>query len=283
MPHPHNSEAHAVNKPFNPYRSAAYYVAERLAWDMNPESWRSRSRLKAIQNQHFGKSIVILCNGPSLNAVNLDSLKGIPTIGLNKINLLFNRGDFRPNYIVAVNKLVIEQNSQFFNSTDLPIFIGHGGISKIARRDNVTFLHSVSFGNAFARDASISVNESATVTVVALQLAYHLGYRRVALVGADHSFAQKGPPNSTATAQGADENHFDPNYFADGARWQLADLAQSEVGYRSAREAFEAAGGSIVNATQGGFLEIFPRQSLEQFLADADGSKPHPRGASAME
>lgn len=256
-------------RPFNPYRAAAYYASERLAWDLNPESWRSRARLKAAQSKYLGRSAVILCNGPSLNRVDFALLRDIPTFGLNKINLLFERENFRPSYIVSVNRLVIEQNRVFFNSTSLPIFIGHRGASLITRRDNVTFLHSISFGNAFARDASISVNESATVTVVALQLAYHLGFRHIALVGADHSFAQKGPPNSTVTAQGADENHFDPSYFAEGMRWQLADLAQSEVGYKAAREAFEAAGGMIVNATEGGFLELFPRQSLDQFLVDA--------------
>ena len=251
---------------FNPYRLAAHYIRDRLAWDLKPESRRSRAKLQAVRSSHLGEKAVIMCNGPSLNAVNLDDLAGHYCIGLNKINLLFSRSAFRPSAIVAVNGLVIEQNKDFYNETDIPLFLGHGAVAHVRPRPNVTFLHSISSSSFFAEDVSISVNESATVTVVALQVAFHLGFRRVALVGADHSFAQKGVPNSTVVAEGADKNHFDPNYFGHGVAWQLADLAQSEVGYRAARETFAAAGGRVVNATEGGKLDIFERQSLSGFL-----------------
>nr|QQZ51585.1 hypothetical protein JKL49_11695 [Phenylobacterium glaciei] len=162
-------------------------------------------------------------------------LKDTFCIGLNKINLLYDRSSFRASAIVAVNKLVIEQNSEFFNSTETPLYISHVGRSFVKSRPNVAFLHSMSIGSFFAEDISMTVNESATVTVTALQVAYHLGFREVALVGADHSFAQKAPPNTTVVSDGPDQNHFDPNYFGKGVSWQTADLAQSEVGYGVAR------------------------------------------------
>ena len=41
--------------------------------------------------------------------MNLDQLEGVFTIGLNKINLLFEYSKFRPSCIVAVNKFVIDR------------------------------------------------------------------------------------------------------------------------------------------------------------------------------
>lgn len=249
----------------SPYRAAAHQILQRARWDLNPESWRSRARVRAWRDRYDGKA-VILCNGPSLNRVDFAALEGAFCIGLNKINLLFNRSAFRPNAIVAVNPFVITQNKDFYNETDLPLFLSHVGVREVQARANVGFLHVAHLGDAFARDVSISVNERATVTFVALQVAFHLGFRRVALVGADHTFQQTAPPNTTVVAEGADSNHFDPNYFAHGVQWQTADLADIEVGYRIAAQAYAASGGEVVNATDGGRLEVFRRQSLTDFL-----------------
>ena len=60
----------------NPYLRAAALVRHRLEWDLDPESWRSRTRLKGLKDSHSGGRAVILCNGPSLNKVDFDSLDG---------------------------------------------------------------------------------------------------------------------------------------------------------------------------------------------------------------
>ncbi|MDO8287596.1 MAG: hypothetical protein Q7T44_00085 [Parvibaculum sp.] len=251
----------------NPYRQAAYLLAKRLQWDANPRAWLSRRKLRALARPpHDGKA-VILCNGPSLNSVPFELLQETYTFGLNKINLLFDRvPDFRPKAIVAVNTHVISQNRDFYQSTDIPLFLSRAGSRWLGFRDNVHFLDPVSIPR-FARDVSMSVYEGCTVTFVALQIAYHMGFRKVALVGADHNFAVKGPANMTVVAEGPDQSHFDPNYFAEGLKWQLPDLFQSEVAYTMARDVYQASGGEVLNATVGGKLEVFRRASLEEFLA----------------
>jgi Protein of unknown function DUF115 len=269
------SNPHVATSPtLNPYKRLLGVLFEvwpdakdRLRWDLQPESRISRQRMQAWLNRHQGKKAVILCNGPSLNQVDFDALarSGVFTFGLNKINLLFNRTAFRPSCIVAVNQLVLEQNAGYYNETDIPLFIAHYAKDLVKMRENVHFIHSV-FQRKFARDCSISVGQGATVTNVALQLAFHMGFSDVALVGCDHSFAEKGPANKTVTAGKVDHSHFDPNYFAGGVKWQLPDLLQSEVSYTVAREVFEAHGRRLVNATEGGKLEIFERTSLNEFL-----------------
>jgi hypothetical protein len=92
-----------------------------------------------------------------------------------------------------------------------------------------------------------------------MQLAYHLGFQKVILIGVDHSFTTQGKPHQAVVSQGDDPNHFSPNYFSKGFRWQLPDLETSEAAYRLAHQAFEADGREIVDATIGGKLTIFPK------------------------
>jgi hypothetical protein len=86
-----------------------------------------------------------------------------------------------------------------------------------------------------------------------------MGFTEAILIGVDHNFATKGPANATVTSQGDDPNHFVPNYFGKGFRWQLPDLEGSERAYRMAKAAYEADGRKIVDATVGGKLTIFPK------------------------
>lgn len=252
----------------NPYRSAAGEVLRRLRWDLNPEAWRSRHKLRRLGDSHPGERCVVLCNGPSLLRTNLDLAQRAYTFGLNKINLLFDKNPFRPSAIVAVNPFVTEQNAAFFRTTDILLFLDSTGLQWVPPRENTVYLHSMNRG--FARDCSISVNQGSTVTYVALQLAFHMGFASVALVGCDHDFVESGRPHAVAISGASDPNHFDPNYFAGGVRWNYPDLLDSELSYRRARDVFEQEGRRVFNATVGGKLEVFPRIDLEEFLfADA--------------
>lgn len=255
-------------KAFNPYLHYGHLLTSRLIWDFHLCSWLSRKRLRQWKDRFNGQKAIILCNGPSLNKVNFDNIGkyGVFTFGLNKINLLFTKTEFRPSAIVAVNPYVISQNAEFYNKTDFPLFIDSSGHKKIQFRRNVHFIHSAAGHRKFARDCSISVVRGATVTFVAMQLAFHMGFKQVALAGCDHSFASKGPANEVVKSGEFDPNHFSKNYFSKGVKWQLPDLLASELQYDTAKSIFEKYGKKIVNCTDGGELEIFERQSLTKFL-----------------
>jgi len=251
----------------NPYRAGASLILRRLMWDLNPQSWRSRGVLRVWKDRYPNGRAVVLCNGPSLLKVDFDLLQstGVFCFGLNKINLLFSKTSFRPHCVVSINPLVLQQNTAFYNQTELPLFLDSYASPFIKGRPNVAFVHSSPLP-MFVRDCSFSIFQGYTVTYVALQLAFHMGFRQVALVGADHNFAVKGAPNKTVVAGEKDESHFDPNYFSGGMQWQLPDLFQSEVAYTMARDMYAAHGGAVVNASVGGRLEIFDRRELGAFI-----------------
>lgn len=252
----------------NPYLSAASLILSRLLWDLHPYSWVSGKRIGMWKDRFRGQKAVIMCNGPSLNKVNFDELaaSGVFTFGLNKINLLFNKTDLKPSVIVAVNPHVIEQNAEFYNTTHIPLFLDSVGRKWVRFHRNTFFLHSSGSTGKFARDCSISVNQGYTVTYVAMQLSFHMGFKEVALVGCDHTFATKGAANKTVIAGREDRNHFDPNYFPEGVKWHLPDLTASEWHYEIARDTFARHGRKIINCTEGGRLEVFEIKKLHEFL-----------------
>jgi hypothetical protein len=209
---------------------------------------------------HTASSDAFLGNGPSLAATDLGRLHGEVTIGMNRVYLLFKRLGFHTTYYVSINDLVIEQCAD-----DIAALPGTRFIAWHANRhfqrfpEDLIFLYTTYTGSGFARDLTRRIWEGATVTNVALQLAFYMGFKQVVLVGVDHSFRTQGTPNQTVTSAGADPDHFSPDYFGKGFRWQLPDLATSELGYALARDAFSRAGREVLDATAGGKLTIFPK------------------------
>jgi hypothetical protein len=162
---------------------------------------------------------------------------------------------------------VIDQNADFFNSTEIPLFFDSCGVKKIANRSNVIFMHSSS-QNKFAKDCSLSIYQGSTVTFVAMQLAFYMGFTKVAVIGCDHSFTTKGLPGATVTSTDRDLNHFDSQYFAGGVKWQLPDLYGSAANYSLARSIYQSEGREIINCTDGGELDVFERKTLSDFIGE---------------
>jgi len=201
----------------------------------------------------------VVGNGPSLKNTDLSKLKNDFCIGMNRIFLAADELGFCPDILVCVNDLVVEQSVEDFNNLQMPKFFAWRARKWLTMDPWMHFIYTSYTSPKFSKDVTGRVWEGATVTNVCLQLAYHLGFEEVVLIGVDHSFATQGKPNTTIQSQGDDPNHFSAAYFGKGFRWQLPDLETSEMGYRMARQAFEKNGHKILDATVGGKLEIFEK------------------------
>lgn len=219
-----------------------------------------------LKNQYKGKRCFIIGNGPSLKGMDLNRLKYEITFGLNRIYLLFDTMGFSCTYFVAVNKYVIEQCAGDIVRLPCPKFINWRTRDLIDFTPDMMFL-CFSGGPRFYTDITEGVWEGATVTYVAMQIAYYLGFQKVILVGVDHYFVTKGKPGTIVVLQGDDPNHFDSQYFGKGFRWQLPNLETSELAYCIAKEQFERAGREIVDATIGGKLQVFRKVDYEALFA----------------
>jgi hypothetical protein len=234
-----------------------------LRWQFDGEFAANRRRLNSFRNKHLGERCVIVGNGPSLNDTNLDLLGETATFGLNRIYLLFERTRFRPTYICCFNDTVLSQFHGDLSQAGYPLFVNARAHEILPPSERVLLVPE-RFTPGFRTTPLQGVWGGATVTFVALQLAYFMGFRRVVLVGVDHSFAASGEAHRKVRAEKADIDHFDPRYFGQGIFWDLPDLATSEWAYQMAREAFEADGRTIVDATVGGKLQVFPKVDFDE-------------------
>lgn len=223
--------------------------------------WRRESirKLAALKDSHKGERCFVVGNGPSLKSMDLGKLQGEFSFGFNRIFLAAAELGFTPSCIVSINDLVIEQSVAELQALKMPKFFAWRARKWLSMDADTHFIYTSYTGPGFSKDVTGRVWEGATVTNVALQLAYHMGFSKVILIGVDHNFTSQGTPNTTVTSTGDDPNHFSGAYFAKGFRWQLPDLETSERGYRNAHKAFEADGRQVLNATVGGKLTIFPR------------------------
>jgi hypothetical protein len=234
------------------------FAKHELDWHLHPKSWVSRSRLRSYKNAHKGDRCFILGNGPSLKKINLPLLESEYTFGLNRVYLLFDQLGFSTTYFVAVNHLVIEQCArEIENEVPCPKFLDWKARTLLNFAENMIFLRSCPLEPRFFNNLEQGVWQGTTVTYVAMQIAFYMGFSQVILVGVDHSFVTKGPPHKIVVTRDKDHNHFDDQYFGDGFRWQLPDLEGSELAYRMAKYHYERDGREIVDATVDGKLNVF--------------------------
>jgi hypothetical protein len=261
----------AVWKPISDFRYAIERATQWPAATFHPWRKDSITRLRNLKDIHRGERCFIIGNGPSLRKTDVSHLRHEYTFGMNRIYLAFEDWGFTTSFLVSVNDLVIEQCVDDFLALEMPCFFSWRSRRFFPRElmgneGAPIFLHTTYTGPKFSPDVSSRVWEGATVTNVCLQLAFHMGFEQAILIGVDHSFAAKGKPNMTVVSNGDDQSHFDSQYFGKGFRWQLPDLDTSEQGYWMAREAFETAGRSVVDATIDGHLQIFTKVEYDSLF-----------------
>jgi hypothetical protein len=237
-------------------------IPHSFAWMYSSLGARNRAKLEEYKGIHTGERCFIIANGPSLRKINLELLKNDLTFGLNRIYLSFEHTSFRPTYYVAMNELILEQFSGEIQALDMPKFLNwNRRVFFNSRNTNTVFLKSkLVLKDSFQYDLVRPMVLGGTVTYVALQIAYYMGFSKVILIGLDHNYVDKGIPNRTEMRSAdVDDSHFHPQYFPKGSKWQLPDLLRSELDYEIARKVFEKDEREIVDATIGGMCKIFKK------------------------
>ncbi len=207
----------------------------RYRWDSLTFRSRSIESISRLKGSCRGRPLLVVGNGPSLNRTPLDAFAAVSSIGMNKIDLLFERTTWRPDLIVCVNNLVVKQHARQFATSAIPVFLSWKArhfMPSLCGRKSSSFCRSI---QTSSRWISPRRGWGSTVTYTALQFAYFMEADPILIVGVDHSFKADGPAHDIARRAGPDVNHFDPNYFKAGTYWGLPDLDGSEKAYATAR------------------------------------------------
>jgi len=237
-------------------------IPHTISWNIDELAAENRKCLLQYKELHSGKRCFIVANGPSLLKTDLDLLSNEFTFGLNRIYLNFDKSSFRPSYYVAVNELILEQFSREISELEMPKFLNWNRHSNYTFScANTLFVKSkLVINDFFQQDITQPLVVGASVTFVALQIAFYMGFNQVILVGLDHNYQEKGTPNKTEVRKDEkDHSHFNDQYFPKGVKWQLPDLLRSEQDFFLARKAFEQTGGKVLDATIGGKCQVFTK------------------------
>ena len=227
----------------------------------------------AIRNRHLGQRCFVLGNGPSLKVEDLELLKNEVTFAANKIYLCFNETQWRPTYY-SVEDILVAQNCR-------SEIMGLSGITKIfpdhmlrylPRRPNHHYARWLppddnrSLYREFSRDLVNGICWGSTITYSMLQMAVHMGFREIYLLGLDHSYIEPTNKQDGALVSDGEINHFHPDYRKPGEHWHMPVLDRLENSYSFARDYCDSIGVKVWNASRFSKLEVFPKVELDVVL-----------------
>jgi len=241
-------------------------IPHNIAWRFSSgDGTPNSNRLKSYGNKHLGERCFILGNGPSLRNLDLKPLRDEVTFGSNRVHLLFETIGFETTYYVSTNDLVLEQCANEIKKITSQKFINWRMRHLFSETENIAFIREV-YRSQFSIDIAKRFWGGGTVTYAMMQIAYFMGFQKIILIGVDHCFTTKGIPHTIVVAKDEDQDHFDPNYFSKGFKWQLPDLVKSEFAYGLAEDAYEKDGREILDATLDGKLEVFSKVDYQTIV-----------------
>ncbi len=222
--------------------------------------------MAALKDRHKGDRGFIVGNGPSLREMDLELLQGEISFGLNACARFFTWTSWRPTYWVADTTVTMDPHHVPFsiiaNEAVQESFIFHDAPDQFDGY-RLAFIHAevidlqseygLPLVDWWSDDPTVTISRYGTISFAALQIAVYLGLDPIYVIGMDLGF--KGHAEL-----GQDPNHADPNYNLPQIGMDWRGVLESHTGAHSlARENADRLGIEIINASDGGGLEVYPR------------------------
>ncbi len=224
-------------------------------------------RIARLRDRHRGRRCFVLGNGPSLLPEDLDLLSDEFTFASNKIYKMFPRTRWRPSFYLVVDEVILRQNLEDIDRVEAGLRFGLACYRDLMRAD-IYFNNNLGVGTAerFSRNVMHTLRSSGTVSFHLLQLAFHMGFAEVYLLGHDYNFVGAisrvdGTERTIEAARG--RLHFADDYVREGERPAGQDPRAMYRGMEEARQVFESDGRRILNASRSSCLDVFERCDLE--------------------
>ena len=182
------------------------------------------------KDKHKNERVFLIGNGPSLAETDLNLLKNENTIAMNRISMIYDKNkDWKPTYYLFSSTNVTDNiwGAEWLSSV-------HSAISELSttsfiasifkeyidpqkKFNNINWFDSLSetrpnnkgdiVKESFSTNIIERIDKSGTTMNLALQLAYHMGFKEIVFIGTDLGWTKDvGTKN--------DPNHFDKNYRA---------------------------------------------------------------------
>lgn len=233
----------------------------------------SANKIRGLKEIHQGQRCFIIGAGPSLNKTNFNFLKDEILFGVNNLYTGFKKFGISCQYYASTDPKVWENRDKdmlkidttlFLSGRAAEMYLANKNYYKTIQKHDPLLVRMLGFmwkGNNFSHDlAKGAYNGDTVILDVCLQAAYYLGFKKVYLLGCDcdYSGLHRFDGSLSDNMQGSGAINVWDYIFAS---------------YRIAKKAYEDDGREIINATVGGKLEIFRRQSLKEIITK--GAKNH--------
>ncbi len=238
--------------------------------------------LRSLRNKYKGRRCFVIGNGPSLKDMDLSHLAGEITIGCNAIYKNFDEWGWHTNFLLFEDteqtelrgpeiphvhgpiKMAATYNAYAFGADEDTVFFN-------ARRADEYYWDTLH--PQFSQEFEHIVHLGSTVTYIGIQLAFHLGFDEVYLIGVDHSYgklAEEFPPGKLKITKEnyslVQQCHFDPEYYKIGQVIGIPNVVLQDKAYEKAREVFDASGRRIFNAGKNSKLEAYERVEYDHLF-----------------
>lgn len=232
---------------------------------------QSIERLRELRGAYTNFDCVIVGNGPSLNRMDLNLLKGKYCFFFNGAFDLRNYADPGKAIHVCEDRLVFEDHQNSLNNLDGLKFFPSDLVHLVESPDAVV----VEFHRGYPESRQdwppfVDLGSDlpifywgGTVAYLALQLSQWMGFRRVHIIGVDLTYSV---PDSVErdgvvlTSTTDDVNHYDPGYFGKGLRWHVPRPERMLRAFTKASTL--TINQNVVNSGIGGNLNCFDRLPL---------------------
>lgn len=235
--------------------------------------------LKKIHNSQLGKCCFIVGNGPSLTAEDLTTLheKGIDTFAVNRIYRIFSQTPWRPTYYVSTDPILVrdmlpEVNALPTKHKFIPLQNKYYHNIKV-RNAHYFFrndLREKDQPEGFSLDCTDQVNTCGTVTIACIQLAMHMGYRHIYLLGIDHNYDKVTTESGEIIIDPSVKNYFCEGYDEDVIDEVVHDLGTSTRSYRRVSKFCRNHGVQVINCTRTTKLQEFDCANFDEIMEKID-------------
>ncbi len=235
-------------------------------------------RLERLKDLHAGERCFLIGNGPSLTGEDLNLLQEEYTFGTNMVYKIFDTTEWRPSFhcisdTIYASKLGLELSQK----VKAPLFTTERTYRKMKVKPiNTTYVHTLQSERYRVRgNIQAYCMVKATVLSLAAEIAFHMGFREIYLIGVDCTNPHTKGGHFTENYTTKEVAETDINRIK--TRMKKKSLTTEQIGehiidrsmevYSLLDEYAQKNGIKIYNATRGGNLEIFPRVRLEDVLA----------------
>lgn len=236
-------------------------------------------RLERLKDSHKGERCFLIGNGPSLTGEDLHLLKDEYTFGTNMVYKIFDKTDWRPSFhcvsdTIYASKLGIELSKM----VKAPLFTTERTYRRMRKKPvDTTYVHTIPTERYKVRgNIQAYCMIKATVLSLAAEMAFHMGFKEIYLLGVDctnpHDKGGHFTDNyTTKEVAETDINRIKTRMHADTLTTrQIGEhiIDRSMEVYALLDSYAKKHNIHIYNATRGGNLEIFPRVKLEDVLSE---------------